>query len=289
MDDLDVVWVLAGSSRASAHEAVKGDSHIVLHVVDLADSSRASNHVGHRNGEILHVAKAREVATVAGYADGPVRLNALEEVLLQRVVVLCAVDVRGADARPRQAAPREELLRVQLTLVPALEVHLVTLHMRHLLALLVHACGAHVDEVLQVRRAHLQRLNEGLRVGRLAPVHVIAHVERSGAQEGSELLRVLAVPDNEVRLRYAPFKVGLRFAWDGDRIGLAAIVQRHRVAAIDEFLPQVVPAEARATDDENLLRLKAATGAQDAEQQQCYQRVAPHLVSSEITPARTAS
>eukprot|EP00968_Pinguiococcus_pyrenoidosus_P010656 scaffold846_cov252-Pinguiococcus_pyrenoidosus.AAC.19 len=132
------------------------------------------------------------MSAIARDADRPARVDALEEELLQGIVVPSAID---------------QLLRLQLALVAALVVHFVAFLVGHLLALQVHARAAHVDEVLQSRRAYAQRIQQRLRVRRLAAVHVVADVEAVSPDLLHQLLRHLRQSgSNSPPIRPPPFQ-----------------------------------------------------------------------------------
>jgi len=76
------------------------------------------------------MAELGDLVAGAGDGDGAAGLEAVEEPLLDGVVVERAVDVHRPDGRPVHAAGGEQALRLQLPLVPALGVHGVDLQWR---------------------------------------------------------------------------------------------------------------------------------------------------------------
>jgi hypothetical protein len=53
----------------------------------------ATNNLGHRNCEVLHVAETSDVLAVSGDADGAAGIDSSEEIFLQRVIVHGTVDL----------------------------------------------------------------------------------------------------------------------------------------------------------------------------------------------------
>ena len=100
--------------------------------------------------------------------------HALQHPALPAPQLPCSTAASPTAARPPAPA----------RLVPRLEVHLVLLAVRHLLALLVHARGGAEDVLLQLRAHGVQHQ---LRLLRLAPVDVVHHCGRAAAHPGPGL------------------------------------------------------------------------------------------------------
>mmetsp|Transcript_47738 Transcript_47738/g.116212 ORF Transcript_47738/g.116212 Transcript_47738/m.116212 type:complete len:249 (-) Transcript_47738:267-1013(-) len=218
--ELELLGVAPRGLGGGAGDAVERDGSCILDVVDLLVRPLLTpNHVGHRNGKILHVPEPREVLAVAGDDDRAPRVDALKEILLNRVVVLGAADVGRADGAPVEggAEAAEVGLGLELALVARLGVDLVDLEVGHLLRLLVHPRTAHVHKRLERGPRAVEEVSEGGGVGPLAAVHVVHVGVGARVDEAPKLLGVRAVADDA--LGAPASRLELRVALPGDDLG----------------------------------------------------------------------
>lgn len=240
----------ARSLGARLGDAVEGHEALASNVVHLAGGLGVAQDLHKGGGQVLDVAQLGDLHAGAGDGDRAAGGNAVEEPLLNGVVVERAVDVDGAHRGPVHAPLLQELLGKELALVAGFEVDLILLAVRHLVALLVHAGRRAEDVLLDVR----QRVQDGLCLLGLAAVHVIHHLEALARDGGLQGLVVRAVGGDVLDGSGILGKrlVGVVGDLEGHGL-LAAGEQGDLVASLDQLASKVDADETGATQHQDLL------------------------------------
>mmetsp|Transcript_1110 Transcript_1110/g.2460 ORF Transcript_1110/g.2460 Transcript_1110/m.2460 type:complete len:254 (-) Transcript_1110:257-1018(-) len=229
---------------------IKGNGLRILDIVHFASRNMFPiNDIGHGDGQIFHVSKAREMLSMSWNTYGSIVVNAFKKVPFHGVVVARTTNVGGTEGTERYAQGSQTIFRIQFSLVTTLRVHGVSFQMGHFFRLEINTRAAHKDVLFQVGSDKEFGQRTGVRF--FARIHVKDVVVLGRINLGTQLFRILAIALDKICQSQTILEIFFRFFGDGSRWRLGTVVTRDGVSATVEFFPQGGSRESSATNDEH--------------------------------------